>query len=153
MDVIKLKIENTSNEPKTAYIFGKRNMGKQNFGSDEGIVISTVDSLKTYHEIFHDVNDFPFKSDLMIYKSTNEKQVSDGVLSLTGYDDVDGQECTIPIFANKYIAVGVSKNVSYITYPINYYQTSYLCVKVEANTELNLEIYKQKGVAINTKLH
>ncbi len=139
---IKLQITNPTSEKKKCVLFGsKHNIYKPNFGSDTEINISVLhDNTMMYQQLIRQTEDSPFKSDLLIYESSTERQVNQGLIMMKGYDN-GILAIEIPIIVAAFMSKNMGMNGAKITYPVKYDANTELSINIFPNTTLVLTIF------------
>lgn len=98
----KFLIENTANKIQKAVLFGfDRNFLQPNFGSEDGIKVTLIDSKKTYFNLLESISDKVLTIDLIKVKSKNTNQVT----KIITIDEVDynAHRLIVPIVTQSFV--------------------------------------------------
>jgi len=133
-------ISNKTDKALYSSIFGfSKNIHRKNYGSDDGIDVTTICNNVSYTELLCQSAFEPFETELICIKASDIEQLKN-VLNIES-KDASGQSCTIPLIIESYLKDIDENGWLEIPYKIIVNHSVNFTIKVLPNTELEIRFY------------
>lgn len=133
-------ISNKTDEALYSSIFGfSKNIHRKNYGSDDGIDVTTICNNVSYTELLCQSAFEPFETELICIKASDIEQLKN-VLNIES-KDASGNCCFIPLIVQSYLDSISEDGWIEIPYKIIVNHSVNFTIKVLPNTELEIRFY------------